>query len=223
MQSRASDAWGGSLALSSDYYVRGISRTRDLPALQLDVHYSNPTGFVAGVFASTIQNDSSNRRDAELSGFIGYAWNVAGDWRAKILGSHYAYPGNPAGSHYNYDELDLDFAYQGWLHLTAGYSPDSPRFLRAPYFRWVSANETSVEVSVQRQILGKLSATGGVGYSFLDGLESNSYVYWSVGAAYDLRSVTLALSYVNTTAGAKALFYNAAATGELTGTVIWRF
>jgi hypothetical protein len=33
----------------------------------------------------------------------------------------------------------------------------------------------------------------------------------------------LILSYVNTTAGAKALFYNAAATGEWTTTAIWRF
>jgi len=35
--------------------------------------------------------------------------------------------------------------------------------------------------------------------------------------------VTLAVSYVNTTAAAKTLFYNAAADGRLTATVIWRF
>jgi hypothetical protein len=35
--------------------------------------------------------------------------------------------------------------------------------------------------------------------------------------------VSLTLSYVNTTAEAKALFYNAAADGRWIGTIIWRF
>ena len=47
-QSMAANEWGGSVALSSDYYVRGISRTNDQPALQLDLHYTDPSGFFAG-------------------------------------------------------------------------------------------------------------------------------------------------------------------------------
>jgi hypothetical protein len=35
--------------------------------------------------------------------------------------------------------------------------------------------------------------------------------------------VSLTVSYVKTTAAAKALFYNAATDGVWTGTVIWRF
>ena len=33
----AADSWGGSLDLTSDYLVRGISRTDDQPALQFDL------------------------------------------------------------------------------------------------------------------------------------------------------------------------------------------
>jgi uncharacterized protein (TIGR02001 family) len=203
--------------------VRGISRSSDHPALQLDLHYSSPSGLLAGVFASNAQIDPGEPRDVELSGFIGYAWNVADEWRAKVLGSHYAYPWNRAGSHYNYDELDVDLAYQGWLHFALGYSPNSPRFLPAPYRNLIGVSEKSAEMSLQRQIFDKFSITAGVGYSFLDGPESGGYTYWSGGAAYDLRSVTVALSYVDTTAEAKALFYHAAATGQWTGTAIWRF
>jgi hypothetical protein len=144
-------------------------------------------------------------------------------WSARVLASHYAYPWNRAGSHYNYDELDLDVSYQGWLHFSAGYSPNSPRFLAAPYRVLIGVSEQSAEVSVQRQLFGKLSWLAGVGYSRLGGPESGGYSYWSAGAAYDLQPVTLAVSYVNTSPEAKALFYNAAATGEWTGTVIWRF
>ena len=211
------------LALTSDYFVRGISRTNDNAALQLDLHYSNPNGFVAGVFASNTQIDRSEPNDAELSAFVGFAWNLDEAWRARVLASHYAYPWNRAGSHYDYDEFDLDVSYQGWLHLDLGFSPNTPRYLPFPYSELNGVTEKSAEVSAQRQIFGKFSLTAGVGYSFLEGPESGGYLYWSTGAAYDFRSLTLAFAYVNTSAGAKALFYNAAASGQWMGTLIWRF
>ena len=219
----AGDEWGGSAALSSDYFVRGISRTSDHVALQADLHYTNPGGFAAGVFASNTQIDPTKPRDVELSAFVGYVWNMGEAWRSRVLVSHYAYPWNRAASHYNYDELDLDISYRGWLHFSAGYSPNSPRFIAAPYREHIEVSEQSAEVSAQRQVFGKLSLLAGVGYSHLDGPNSGAYTYWSGGAAYDLQSVTLALSYVNTSSEAKTLFYNAAATGQWTGTVIWRF
>jgi uncharacterized protein (TIGR02001 family) len=219
----AADAWGGSLGLASDYFVRGISRTNDEPALQLDLHYSSNNGFLAGIFASNTQIDPHQPKDVELSGFIGFAWNVNEDWRGRLLASHYAYPWNRLGKQYNYDEIDFDVAYQGWLHFSLDYSPNAPRFLPPPYSGLIGVTEKSAEVNMQRQIIGKLSATAGLGYAFLDGPESGGYTYWSLGAAYDLQSFSLVLSYVDTTAEAKALFYNAAATGRWVGTVLWRF
>jgi uncharacterized protein (TIGR02001 family) len=159
----------------------------------------------------------------ELSAFVGFVWNIDEAWRARVLASHYAYPWNRMGSHYDYDELDLDISYQGWLHFDVGYSPNSPRFLLSPYAGLIGVTEKSAEISAQRQVFDKFSLTAGVGYSFLDGPGSAGYVYWSGGAAYDFRSLTLALAYVNTSAQAKTLFYNAAATGQWTGTLIWRF
>jgi uncharacterized protein (TIGR02001 family) len=219
----AADEWAGSAALTSDYFVRGISRTSNHSALQLDFHYSNPNGFLAGVFGSNTQIDPDEPRDAELSAYLGYGWNFNDSWRVRVLASHYAYPWNRAGSHYNYDELDLDVAYQGWLHFSLGYSPNSPRFLPRPYRSLIGVDEKSAELSAQRQIAGRFSLIAGVGYSFLEGPDSGGYAYWSGGAAYDFRALTLAVSYVNTNAGAKVLFYNAAASGQWTGSVIWRF
>jgi uncharacterized protein (TIGR02001 family) len=222
-QAHAADEWGGSIALASDYFVRGISRTSDNAALQLELHYSNPNGLLAGVFASNTQIDAREPKNAELSGFLGFAWNIDEPWGARVVASHYAYPWNRAGSRYNYDELDLALSYENWLHFELGYSPNSPRFLAFPYQELVGVSEKSGEVSAQRQVLGKLSLTAGVGYSFLGGPTSGGYVYWSAGAAYDFKSLTLAVAYVDTSAEAKALFHNAAATGQWTGTLIWRF
>ncbi len=222
-ESNAANEWGGSLDLTSDYFVRGMSRSSDHAALQLDVHYSRLDGFLAGVFASTAQIDSQQSRDVELSGFLGYARNVGEEWHARVLASYYAYPWNQAGSHYNYDELDVDLGYQDWLHFSFSYSPNSPRLLGYPYRNIIGVTEESAEVSLQRQVFGGFSLMAGVGYSSLQGPEGGGYAYWSGGGAYNFRSAALIFSYVNTSGEAKALFYNAAATGQWTGTAIWRF
>jgi uncharacterized protein (TIGR02001 family) len=220
-QPAAADNWGGSLAVTSDYMVRGISRSNGQAALQLDGHYANPSGFFAGLFASNTRIDPDQPIDVELDAFLGFAWSAGADWRGKILASHYAYPWNRYGSDYNYDELDLDWTYQEWLNIGVSYSPDAPRYL--PYRGLISVTSQSAEVSLQRAVLGKLSATAGAGYAYYSGPDSQGYAYWSLGAAYDLGPVSLVLSFIDTTAGAKALFYNAAADHQWTGTVIWRF
>jgi uncharacterized protein (TIGR02001 family) len=222
-RSDAADAWGGSIALTSDYMVRGISRTDEQAALQLDLHYAHSSGFLAGFFASNTRIDTNEPRDAELSGFLGWGWNITPDWHTKVTVSHYAYPWNRRGSGYNYDELDVDVSYQSWLHLNLEYSPNSPRFIPPPYSTLIGENQKAAEINVQRQVWRKLSLIGGIGYSFLDGAESEGYMYYSAGAAYDVKSWSIVLAYVNTSDAAKALFPNGAASGRWTGTVIWRF
>jgi uncharacterized protein (TIGR02001 family) len=217
----AADLWGGSLALTNDYIVRGISRGNDRAALQLDVHYLNDSGFLAGLFASNTRIDPGEPSNVELDGFVGFAWTAGSDWRGRALLSHYAYPRDRHDSGYDYDELDLDATYRGWLNIGLVYSPNAPRYTF--YRGLIGVSSTAAEISVQRAVWRKLSATAGVGYSRLTGPDPAGYAYWSAGAAWDLAPVTLALSYVDTTAGAKALFYNAAARGLWTGTVIWRF
>ena len=217
----AADVWGGSLGITSDYLVRGISRSNHQAALQLDVHYLDTSGFVAGLFASNTQIDPDEPRDVELDAFIGFAWSTGDDWHGKILASHYAYPWNQAGTGYDYDELDVDLAFQEWLDIGLVYSPNEPRYL--PYRGLMGVTSKSAEVNLQRPVLGKLSATAGIGYSYYAGPDPAGYTYWSAGAAFDLAPVSLALSYVNSTAGAKTLFYNDAAAGRWIGTVIWRF
>ena len=215
------DVWGGSLGITSDYIVRGISRSNAAAALQFDLHYLNGSGFVAGLFASNTRFDSGDRRDVELDAFLGFAWSAGNDWRGKILASHYAYPWNQSGSGYDYDEFDVELSFQEWLSAAITYSPNAWRYVRSVGL--IGVNSGSAEISLQRPVLRRLSATAGIGYSRYDGPDARGFGYWSLGAAYDLAPVALVLSYVNTTAGAKALFYNAAAGGRWTGTVIWRF
>lgn len=217
----AADVWGGSVSVTSDYLVRGISRSNDRPALQIDLHYLNTSGFLAGVFASSAQIDSDSPRDVELSGFVGFARNLGDDWRARILATQYVYPWNKAGSQYNYDELDLDFGYREWLDIGVVFYPNAPYFTRNDYPQ--SGTAESAEINLNRPVVGKLSGTAGLGYYYLNAPAAAGYAYWSVGLTYDLAPCSLSVAYVEATGAANYLFYNAATGGRWTGTVIWRF
>jgi uncharacterized protein (TIGR02001 family) len=215
------DAWGGSLDVTTDYLVRGISRTNDHAALQLDLHYLDPSGFVADFFASNTQFDPDAPRDAELSGFLGYVWAEGRDWQGKVLVATYSYPWNQAGSFYNYDEIACEAGYRDWLRVDIAYSPDTRRYYEDRGTVRVQAEWA--ELNLQRPLIGKLSATAGVGYYELDGANATGYGYWSIGAGYDIAPVSLALSFVGASRDANLLFYNAAVGGRWSGTVIWRF
>jgi uncharacterized protein (TIGR02001 family) len=217
----AADVWEGSLDITSDYLVRGISRSDNQGAVQGEWHYAGASGFIAGLFASSAKIDPHEHRGVELSPFLGYAWTSGSDWHGKIVASHYAYPWNDHGRQYHYDELDLDFAYQSWLDLDLVYSPNSMQYL--PHRGLVNATAESADVNLQWPLQRRLSAIGGLGYSYQNGPEAGGYVYWSLGAAYDFGPVSLALSYVDSSAAAKTLFYNAAAGSRWLGTVTWRF
>jgi uncharacterized protein (TIGR02001 family) len=216
------DNWGGSLDLTSDYFVRGISRSNDQPALQLSAYYLSSSGFVAGIFASNAQITPNEPRDAELSAFLGYIRPLDADWQGKIIVSNYSYPWNELGSKYNYDEVDVEAVFRGWLNLTVSYSPNFPRYEESEE-SLVGVSAESAEINIQRPVFHKLSVIGGVGYFYLGGYDSTGYVYWSAGAACEIAPVTLTLSYVDTSAEAKALFYNSAYGGKWAGTILWRF
>lgn len=207
--------------LTSDYFVRGISRSNDQAALQLDLYYLTSPGFVAGVFASNAQITPNEPRNAELSGFLGYIRPLDADWQAKIIVSNYSYPWNKHGTKYNYDEVDVETVFRGWLNLTLSYSPNFPRYASEEGLVGVSAE--SAEINIQRPLFRKLSATGGIGYYYVGGYDATGYTYFSAGAAYDLAPVTLTVSYVDASAAAKTLSYNSAYGGKWAGTILWRF
>jgi uncharacterized protein (TIGR02001 family) len=216
----AAEVWGGSLAATSDYLIRGISRSNQHAALQADVHLASDSGFMAGIFASSVQFDSGDSRSAELSGFVGFS-RQTGPWRTRVLASYYGYLRNDSGSQYNYAELTVEAAYDSWLSFDVVYSPDAPRYLRNQGL--TSVNSTSAEVNLRTPWHRHFAAATGAGYSELGGPGGRGYAYWSVGGVADFSPCSISLFFVDTDANAKKLFYSAAAHDQWTATVIWRF
>jgi hypothetical protein len=194
----AAESWGGSLGITSDYLVRGVSRSTGGPAVQADLHIGVDSGLIGGVFASSAQFDSGDHRNAELSAFVGFVWQAGGAWRTKVLASYYSYPWNDSGSHYNYTELGFEATYDDWLDIDVVYSPDSPRYIRRRGLTGVNAESADLTLRTP-------------------------WYYWSAGGIVDLRPWSISLSYVNTDAEAASLFYSAAARNRWIITAIWRF
>ena len=98
--------------LSSDYLFRGVSQTRDRPAIQGTVDVQHDSGFYVGAFASNVSFKSLDARQ-EL--------DVLGGWRTTFGGLSvdtgavwYTYPGynkgTGAGLGLNYVELAAKLA-----------------------------------------------------------------------------------------------------------------
>ncbi len=214
----AADSWGGSIAATSDYLVRGISRSNQDPAVQADLHVATNSGLIAGMFASSTQIDPREGHDAEISALVGFAWRASSAWNAKILASYYAYPWNERGSRYNYTELTIEAAYSDWLNINVEYSPDARYLLN--YSPGVSA--TSAEITVRTPVRHRMAATAGIGHSQFSG-GVGGYTYWSAGGVIDLSPWVISLGFVDTDAYARTLFYSDAAHDRWSATVIWRF
>ena len=217
----AAGSLGGSLALTGDYLVRGISRSNHKAAFQADAHVATGGGFIGGLFASTVQFDAGDHLNEEFSAFLGFAWQTQGAWRTKLLASYYSYPWNDSGSRYNYVEIGAEAAYDDWLDIDIVYSPDAPRDLPTRGLIGVAAK--SAEVNLRTPWHRRLAASAGVGYADLSGPNADGYVYWSAGGILDLAPWSVSLSYVNTSARARNLYYDAATHDRWTATVIWRF
>ena len=217
----AAEVWGESLAATSDYLIRGISRSDQHAALQADVHVASDSGFIGGVFASSVQFDSGDSRGAEVSTFAGFSPRQTGPWRTKVFASYYAYLWDDSGSQYNYAELTFEAAYDNWLGFDVVYSPDAPRYLRSNGLTGVRS--TSAEVNLRSSRYRHFAAAGGAVYSDLGGPGGRGYAYWSVGVVGDFSPCSISLFFVDTDANARKLFYSAAAHDQWTATVIWRF
>lgn len=219
--SDAAESWGGSFAATSDYLVRGISRSDHDVALQADVHVATDSGFIGGVFASSIKFDSQDRRSAEFSAFLGFAWQPSSDWRAKVLASYYGYAWNDSGSQYNYAEVAFEGDYDDWLNAEVIYSPDAPRYVSG--MGLTAVDSETADLTLHTPWRHRVAATAGLGYSRLGGPKGGVYAYWSAGAVMDLAPWSISLTYVNTSPEAAALFYSAVAHNRWTATLIWRF
>lgn len=222
--SRAQDAWGGSLTVTNDYRVRGISKTRGDAAIQGGLHGQLLPGWVVGAWASGVSRDRGRRSAIEVDAYTGYGWTLAKDWDAKATFTHYWYPNDPARARYDYDELSATLAFRSQLFATLAWSPNSKYFARYQG-SWdpVDGNSISYELTGLHPLTPSLALQAGVGYSDLTDVVDAGYWYWNAGVSYSVGPLQLDISRIDSDATAEQLFGATTTEAGWSAAISWRF
>ncbi|PHK96150.1 hypothetical protein CR162_04755 [Pseudoroseomonas rhizosphaerae] len=184
-------------AISSDYLFRGISQTRNRPALSLALDVQHETGLYVGAFLSNVAFPGSNARQ-ELDLLAGYRFEV-GPVSLDLGGVFYTYPGydKPAGSYeYNYFEAVAKASYTLDAVKFVGSAAYSPDF----YFEAGSAFylEGGADVALPLDV----TLAGRYGYQWIDRnprYGAPDYANWSVALSREVvAGFTLTVGYYDT-------------------------
>lgn len=216
--------WGGSLTVTSDYRVRGLSKTRGEAALQGGLHAQLVPGWVLGAWASTISRDRGRASTTEVDVYTGYAWNVAQDWDAKVVLTHYWYPDDPAPTRYDYDEVSASLVYRSQFVATVAWSPEVKYFGRY-HNHWYPRGGQSIsyELTAMQPLTASFALTGGVGYNDLQDIFEAGYWYWNAGVSYTVGPVQLDVSRIDSDATAQELFGSTITEAGWSAAISWRF
>ncbi len=221
LPSWANDRWGGSAVLTSDYRLRGVSQSDSSAAIQADVHYDSPRGWLAGIWASTVRLYGEQNETVELNAFLGYRWALSSDWHAKLMVSHYAHPWDSIAKLYDYDDVTAGTAWRDRLFFTVTWSPNSSIFSsRGARF---DRSSLAYDATARVPLGARLSGVAGIGYYDLSELVGTGYWYGSAGLVYDLHRLHFDVSRIQTSAAAKELFYGDIAENRWIATVMWTF
>jgi uncharacterized protein (TIGR02001 family) len=222
--SLAQDSWGGSLTVTSDYRLRGLSKTRGDAAIQGGLHTQPLPGWILGTWASTISRDRGGDSAIEVDVHTGYAWTVAKDWDAKVLLTHYLYPDDPAPVDYDYDELSASIAFRSQFAATVTWSPNTKYFAR--YQGSWHAEEGAVvayEMTGLQPITPSLAIMAGVGYNDLRRIYETGYWYWNAGVSYAVGPIQLDVSHIDSDSTAEQLFGPTVTEAGWSAAISWRF
>jgi uncharacterized protein (TIGR02001 family) len=220
----AQDMWGGSLAVTSDYRVRGISQSGGEAAVQGGMHARFSPGWVVGIWASTMDRSSGSSASSEVDAYAGFGWSIAPEWTAKVSLTHYWYPNDPASANYDYDELSASLGYRGQLIATVSWSPNSTYFgYRDDQWLATEAASSSYELTGLHPLTASISLTAGIGYNDLRRAFGAGYWYVNAGVSYAMGPVQLDLARIDTDAAAQELFGSTLTDAGWSAAISWRF
>ncbi len=208
------DNFSAQVTLTSDYVYRGLSQSREDPAVQGGFEFAHDSGFFAGVWASSVDFPNnrlrSQPRDLEVNYYLGYDARIGSAWSAGAQLTRYAYPGDDPSFDYDYTELGLLAQFRdlvsGGVHISEGL---------------LGRNQTAVayELAGRIPVSSRLEALVGVGLFDLDRIVGDSYAYWNVGGSYRIGRFVFDLAYIDTSSEATAIFGDEVAGSRLTVSV----
>lgn len=198
--SKSSGEFSGTMAIVSDYSLRGISQNDSHPALQGSFDYAHSSGIYAGIWGSNVDFNDGGVTNLETDTYAGCKFPFAG-MNMDVGGIAYVYPGqHQSVNHYNYFEgkisANKDF---GFVNATAqiNYSPNYFGSTLGGSGQAVYANLGGTAPLAT----SGFSLTGAVGHQWI---EKNAnfgvpdYTDWNLGVGYSWQGFDFSLKYVDT-------------------------
>jgi uncharacterized protein (TIGR02001 family) len=194
------------VALTSEYYFRGLSQTDDAPAIQGGFDYeldvAKPTTLYLGVWGSNVDFNEPGSVDGATveidlyGGLKGKVGRSGLSWDGGFI--YYAYPGAASGLNYDYWEVQaavgFDFgiaAVTGSINYTADNLGNSGE---AVY------SKLAVEVPVPG--VKGLLLTGHMAEQYIEkdaAFGTSDYIEWNLGAAYNVAGLfDVSINYSDT-------------------------
>lgn len=181
------------VTLASDYLFNGITQTRENPALQVSLDWSNSNGNYAGLWASNV--DFGDEIDIEFDGYMGYTGQLSDQvWFDTGL-AYYSYHGGSSASDINYVEV-YGAVGAGNTTVKLWYSPDYAGTDAKHYvLALMQAIPINENFAINLQLDTSKSLDKGL---FVWESGDDSYIHWKVESAFSWHGFDLTVGIEGT-------------------------
>jgi uncharacterized protein (TIGR02001 family) len=195
------DNFSAAVTLTSDSVYRGVSQSREDPAVQGSFDFENEAGLFVGVWASSAQFPSPPQHESpaglELDYYVGYRLDLSDAWGGDVGLTRYTYPSSDAAFDYDYSELKLSIGYDDVLTGSLAWSADA----------FGTGRESRAYELLGRWPMGKaMEIVGGIGFYDLDDVFGRGYAYWNLSLSRFLGRFVLTASYIDTAGQAERIW-----------------
>ncbi|TDP63426.1 uncharacterized protein (TIGR02001 family) [Roseateles toxinivorans] len=221
------DDWSHSVAVASDYVVRGISLSNEHASLAWDISYRGDTGWSAGLGLAALDRDAEGRR-LLLTAHLGRSWQLSTDWAAGVALSRSAYPGSARRHRFDSSELSASLGWDGRVNGSLAWYPGAYR--NDAQGRPRSGHALSAELSLRQRLVGALALDAGLGYYRLQARAGSDlpatalgYGYGNVGLSWAQGNAQVYLSHIASQAHSRGLTSAARAADRWVLSLLWEF
>jgi len=193
VSTKVSAKLSSTVTLASDYLFNGVTQTRENPALQVSLDWSNNEGAYAGVWASNV--DFGNEIDIEFDGYMGYTGQLnEGMWFDTGF-AYYSYHGGSSASDINYVEV-YGAVGAGNTTLKLWYSPD---YAGTDAKHYVLALMQTIPINDNLSINFQIDTSKSLDQNlFVWESGDDSYIHWKVESAFSWHGFDLAIGVEGT-------------------------
>jgi len=212
---------GGSLTWTSDYALRGVSQTQNLPALQAELHIKPYSDWTVGAWASTVHLLPYSN-STELDFYLDHRWMINQDLFVNASVTHYEYLHDPRVISYNYDELSIAARWADTLYAHVAWSPNVDLYHNTGYV-YENQQTLSVETGYHLPLPFGIDSQVGLGYFLPLELRQGRYAYASSGLRRRFGAWQVEVNYIWVQSREHRNFNLGPSATPWVATVSWRF